>query len=331
MENLRKILFSSFLLITIFSSCKKSTDDFVPYESSDFNDTEWTSNAAMSNAKEQLIKTALSPTPTTATFNALSSNSVDLNANTQLFLPANAYTLNGSNYSGNVIANLTSVTKKGDYIRNLISSCSPNPLQETVAAFDLNLYSSSKELLGFKQQNKFSLAYGDSNYPMLGYNYYYGNFIQNIINWTFADSLITGGQNLNYNQITIQGISKPVYQINSNSLGWMAINKAINLGATTNCNILLPVNFTNKNTAVFAVFKNNNIVLRLNGNPSNKTFSTNYLPLNSNITFVAISYLDNQFYLGYLETTITNNAQYNIKTTTTPISLSSLNSFLDGL
>lgn len=331
MENLRKILVSSFVLMTIFSSCKKSTDDFVPYVNSDFNDTEWATTASsMSNAKEQSIKAALGSAPATATFNALSSKSVDLNANTQLFLPANAYTLNGNDYTGNVTANLVSVTKKGDYIRNLISNCTPNPLQETVAAFDLNLYSSSKELLNFKKQNKFSLAYGDS-FLVLNYNYFYGSYNQNILNWSLADSVITGGQNLSYNQISIQGVSKPVYQINSNQLGWMAINKNVNLGATTNCNVFLPVNFTNKNTVVYAVFKNNNIVLKLNSDALSKSFSTNVLPLNSNITFVALSYLDSQFYLGYLETSITNNAQYNIKTITTPISLSSLNSFLDGL
>lgn len=331
MENLRKILVSSLVVITTFSACKKSSDDFVPYTNSDFNDTEWAANgSSMSSAKELSIKTALSSNTTNATFNALSSSSVDLNANTQLFLPANAYTLNGSDYSGNVTASLISVTKKGDYIRNLISNCTPNPLQETVAAFDLNLFSSSKEALSFKKQNKFSLAYADS-FIGLNYNYLYGSLNQNVLSWAIADSTITGGQNLSYNQVSIQGISKPVYQINSNQLGWMAINKNINLGATTTCNVLLPVNFTNKNTAVFAVFKNNNIVLRLTGEPASRSFVATNLPINSDITFVALSYLDNQFYLGYFETLITNNAQYNIKTTTTPISLSSLNSFLDGL
>jgi hypothetical protein len=327
MKNFRNISLIALLIIASFCSCKKSSDDFVPYNNSDFSDTEWT-NSTMSNLKSQAIVTALSKSPVTATLSALSANTVDMNSSTQLFVPANACTLNGVNYSGNITANLNSVLTKGDFIRNMISSCNENSLQETVAAFDLNLYSAAKETLGFKQQNKFSLAFADTNFPGVGYKYYYGSMNQGIINWTLADSL-TGS--LSYNQVSIQGTSKPAYQISSNKLSWMTINRPVSLGSPATCNILLPINFTNKNTAVFAVFRNNNIVIRLNGDAASKSFVATNLPANADVTFVALSYLDNQFYLGYLETLITNNTQYNIKTTTTPISLSSLNSFLDGL
>ncbi len=330
MKNLRKILCAAIVLsLLTLVSCKKNTDDFVPYNSSDFNDTEWSnSNGAMSDARSSAMIAALSNTTTTATVSALSTNTVDLNNNTQIFLPANTYTLNGADYTGNVTISLNSVIKKGDFVRNLISNCNGNPLQETVAAFDLNLYTAAKEKLSFKPQNKFSLAYADTNFPGVGFNYYYGTLNQSSLNWSLADSLTGKLQIVN---TTISGNSKLAYQISSNKLGLMTINKAVNLGTTTTCNVVLPINFTNKNTAVFAVFKNNNIILKLNSNATSKSFVSSNLPIGANVKFVALSYLDNQFYLGQVETLITNNAQYNIKTSATPISLSSLNSILDGL
>ena len=329
MKNISKIL-NLLIAVTIFclASCKKETDEFVPYNESDFSDTTWTSSS-MNDTKSKAIVDALSSPASNNAFGATNSLAVDISSNTQLILPANAYLLKGNSYTGIVNASLNSLLSKGDFVRNLISSTGTNPLQETVAAFNLNLKTPEKETLEFKPQSKFNVNYADSNFSGVGYNYYYGTIANQVgITWFAADSSIGKLQN---GPVTIQGNSKLAYIIESNKLGWMAINKNLNVVNTANCNVILPINFTNKNTAVFVVLKNKNVVLKLAADANSKSFIGKKLPQGEVATIVALSYLDNKFYLGYTITNISNNAQYNIKTTTTSISLVSLNSFLDGL
>lgn len=331
MKNINKTL-NLLVAIAIFclASCKKDTDEFVPYTESDFSDTTWT-NTSISDTKSKAIVNALSSPASTNNFGATNSLAVDISSSTQLILPANSYLLNGNNYTGIVSASLNSLLTKGDFVRNLISNTGTNPLQETVAAFNLNLKTVAKETLEFKSQSKFNVNYADSNFPVVGYSYYFGtiaNANQGGMIWNAADSSIGKLQN---GPVTIQGNSKTAYIIESNKLGWLAINKNLNIANTANCNVILPINFTNKNTAVFVVLKNKNVVLRLAADANSKSFIGTKLPQGEEATFVALSYLDNKFYLGYTITSISNNAQYNIKTTTASISLASLNSFLDGL
>jgi hypothetical protein len=331
MKNIAKILNIGALVIAIcISSCQKETDKFIPYSNSDFSDTTW-SNGTINNLKIDAILAQLSKPTLKATFSATTNATNDFDSTTQLQLPANACSVNGANYLGDITATLTPILLKGDFIRNLIPSTNEQPLQENVAAYHLSLTSTTNATLDIKANNKFNINYANNNFPAINYNYYYGTTNANNktdITWNAAD---TNTGSLLIANATIQGNSKLAYQINSNKQGWMIINRNVNLGIATTCNVLLPINFTNKNTMVFAVFKNNNIVTKLNANAQSKSFVANNLPINSVVTFIALSYLDNQFYVGYTMQNITPNAQYNIKTTTTPISLSSLNSFLDGL
>ncbi len=89
------------------------------------------------------------------------------------------------------------------------------------------------------------------------------------------------------------------YLFTSNNIGWFGsaifIDSAL---PKTILNVFLPLTYTNKNTSVFAIFDNQKTVLLLKANPNGKSYSVPNVPINSKITFVSISKLNGDSYLG---------------------------------
>jgi hypothetical protein len=75
----------------------------------------------------------------------------------------------------------------------------------------------------------------------------------------------------------------------------------------TTVSVILPVNFTNNNTAVYLVFKDIMSVVRMYANIANRLFYSNKVPINSDVIIVSISKIGDNFYLGTKETTVTKN------------------------
>lgn len=323
MKNFNKIAW--IFLLVVFISCKKSTDEFVPYENSDFNDIEW-SNEGMSSTRFKAITTALKLTTLEQNFEAQLTTTKDLSTTTSIKIPANACLLNNSVYTGMITAKLDEIKTKGDFIRNLLSNCNEHKIQESVAAFNLNLLSSQNQNLAINQNSKIDLSFNDGSFPGVGYNYH---FINQNNSWELANSSTMGIMQI-ANTI-INGNQVLSYQINTNTTGFMNISRDLNFGGYGKNTIITPINFTNKNTVVFAVLKNYNTVIQLKPNVVSKTFEGNNLPLNEQVTFVALSYLDGKFYLGYKEEIVKNNIQVNIRTSLTNISIVSLNNYLNSL
>lgn len=315
------------IMVLCLVACKKETDEFIPYTNSDFNDIEWTSTT-MSDSKSKAITDALAKPIFITQFNATANTIIDVDTHTQLTIDSLSLLYNNTNYTGNATANLTKLYTKGDFIRNLISSTTTKPFFENIAAYNLNITNSSQQNLTINPNRSLLLSYADS-FPGIN-NYIYGTMTTDKdITWTIADSANTGA--LQINNITIQGNNKLAYQIVTKKTGFMSVAKQIYFPTTTTCNVVLPINFTNKNTAVFAVFKNYNAVVKFTANATNKIFELFNVPIDEPVTLVALSYLDGNFYLGKSVQTITSNAHYNINTSATAISLSELNTFLNSL
>jgi hypothetical protein len=326
MKQLYIIFFS--LSLVLFFSCKKSTDEFVPYPNSDFSDTTW-SASEMSTSKRTAMTMALKKPSAIQTFDASITSNKDVSPTTNIKIPANACILNNSVYTGNITSRVDEMLSKADFIRNLMPNCTQNNLQETIAAFNLNLLSSQNEVLTINNTNKISVHFNDGNFPTVGYEYYYGNISHNTTNWSLANASLMG--DLKIANATIQGNQLLAYQINTNNLGLMSMSRKLNFTNASTANVVTPTNFTNKNSAVFAVLKNYNTVIQLHSNTVNKTFVANNLPNNEQITFVALSYLDDKFYVGFKEVVMQGNTEVILKTSTTPISIDNLNVLLNSL
>ncbi len=314
-------------LIFCITSCTKSTDKFVPY-STEFNDTNW-SPSAMDAAKSTIIITTLSKPLYTGSFSSSNNALLDFNNQIQLGLQGNTYLLNGVNYSGKVSVNLMQLSSKGDYIRNLISSCSSTNLFDTKSAFLLNLTDDSKNNLSIANGTSYTIDLVDTP---LAQNYIYlsGSIETNNVTWALADSTNTGY--LQANSILMNGQTQLSYEIISKKLSWINFAKPISASILVNSNVLLSTkNFTNKNTVVFAVLNDYNTVLKLQSDDVNKVFLAKNLPLGSSVKLVSISYIDGQFYIGKHDILVSTTPQYSLKPSIIPASIADVNTFLDSL
>jgi hypothetical protein len=331
MKRILQILLSTILLSFFVVACTKSTDKFTPYATAEWNSTSW-SNTGVSEAKAKQIIDILAKPNFTSSFNVVNGALIDVNSNLQVSLPGSSYLLNGNNYaSGNVQVLLKQLLLKGDFIRNLIPSSSSSFLQETKGSFLIELSDNSKNSLSLAPNSLYSLRLIDSPTSQ-EYKYYLGNssaFSEGGMQWNLADS-ISGGY-LQLSNVMVQGVYKSVYEVVSKKLAWINIAKPIAVINAVDASVVLPQNFTNKTTFVFAVFADKNIVLQLSSDYSNKVFLGKNFPLGSYIKLISISLIDGQFYLGKQDIVVTNTSQYSLKPSTIPISTNDLSFFLDGL
>jgi hypothetical protein len=72
--------------------------------------------------------------------------------------------------------------------------------------------------------------------------------------------------------------------------------------------VILPPNFTNNNTSVYAVLKNEKTIVHLNGNPASKTFFAINIPTNKTLFLVSLTKIGEDLYLGTKEITPTQNS-----------------------
>ena len=331
MNRLFKISSLYFLLIMFAFSCTKSTDKFTPYVTSEFNDVTWSADP-ISEAKSDAIINALNNIPYSTNFNSSNGVAAEFNNEIQLTMPANSYLLKEVNYTGNVNLALIALSKKGDFIRNLIPSCNSDFLYDSKKVFSVKLNDNNNTSLSLKSDSIYNLSLVDTNLSQ-DYKFIVGNNVpikDGTIAWSIADNAKNGY--LQTTSILFNGTLKSAYQITSKNIAWINIAKPINATNNITSNIVLSANnFTNKNTVVFAIFNDFNTVLRLQPNFSSKTFLAKNLALGSSIKLVSISYIDNQFYLGKQNIVVSNALQYTIKPSIIPVSIADVNIFLDGL
>lgn len=331
MKSIFNIFFKIISLFILVSSCTKSTDKFNLY-TAEMNDITW-SSSSISAAKSHTIITALSKSVYSYNFNGSKSSAATFNNDLQLLMPANSYLVNGSNYIGNITARLIQIKNKGDFIRNLISNCNGDTLYDTKSAFLLQLNDTSNTKVVLTNNSSYQLELIDSP-AVQDYQYIDANVISpsdGNLNWAVADAVNTG--TVQTTSILFNNKMKTAYEVNSKKTRWINIARPVNFSnKVNNCNIVLTTNnFTNKNTIVFAVLNDYNTVIKLQPDAARKTFTANFLPLGSKVKLVSISYIDNQFYLGNQDILVSTSLLYTIAPSSTPISLISLNVFLDGL
>lgn len=332
MKRILHILLVTIFLTVITSSCTKSTDKFNLYTASEINDITW-SSTTISAAKSQAIINALSKPIYSSNFNGNNSTIENFNNTLQLKMPANSYTANGVNYTGNITTKLLELKSKGDFIRHLISNCNGDILYDTKSAFLLQLNDDKNEKITLINGSSYQLGLVDSP-AFQDYQYIDANVIppsDGNLNWNIADITNTG--TVKTTSIYINNQIKTAYEINSKKLNWINLARPISISnKVSNCNIALTAtNFTSKNTVVFAVLNDHNTVLKLLPNAVTKVFTANFLPLSNKVKLISISYIDNQFYLGKQDIIVSNTLLYSIAPSLIPISVTDLNIFLDGL
>lgn len=312
-----KKLYILFLTSIFLISCaKKSADVFVAYPDDPINDTVWVNQPSIT-APVYKIPEILLAAPGEDSFDVAAGASIHFSDFLDIIFPPSGFKFaNGTAATGKVKVQVTHLRKKGDLIRSALQTTSFDKLLVTGGAFLIRVTKQGQELIMETGKNITVLIRETS--PVNNMKVFYGEQvllppIPLAINSMFTWAL--GPDTSNVNVFTRQDATGTFrgYELISKRLNWISCNYVIDITQSkTRTTAVLPLNFTNKNSMVFAVFKDQKTVLQLEGNASSKSFDVENFPADKKIILVSLSKIGEDLFLGSKEATVDKNVRVNI-------------------
>lgn len=302
-------------------SCQKSsTGDFIPAPIQ--SDTSWVSTDSIPS-----VTTAIEKPVIVDSFNSNADESgitsgdslaVNFPAGGCMTAPNNPYTTIKN--ADKVRAAVVLLTSKGDIIRHRLSTESNgNPLIFGTYV-NIRLFYKGQQVFWNGALPPVQVKVRDYNI-LKGLKYYfYQPLPASTTNgrdsaWLPATNPITG--NVAIYTETVNRNPKTSYLIRTNRLGWFGCDSLVNYAnanhTTTRLNVILPINYTNKNTIVYAVFDKIKSVVRLRSNTVGKTYSTTNIPVGASITLISLSKINNVYYIGTKSVVVSSSTPFTLK------------------
>lgn len=308
--------FLSFMLfnLALYSCSKETSHQFIPNLSNSFNDTVWKASVPYSAPVNELNK-LLAVSPLTNSFLVPKGDTLYFNE-VQVMFPPNCFQ---ENIQDDAHVQLNYIKTKGDWIRFALSTIQNNTVFSSGGAFFISAYKNSIPL-HLANSSFFQLRYSFpvSNNSLM--NVLYGTKELNELSWYFNNQQAKQWQTAN---------GEAGYEINSSQLGWIAAANMQDFSETDKLNVWLPPNFTNMNTVVYAVFNHQLSVIKLQADVVNRLFYTSFIPKNTSVTLVSITYTGSMWYKS--ATSIVFPQEKLIKLQPTATNLEAVNSFLNLL
>ncbi|MDB5193673.1 MAG: hypothetical protein JWQ96_3236 [Segetibacter sp.] len=296
---------------------KEGSDEYT-FTNNPFADTTWSASVSSSASVNQLA-TAFPRAALADSFDAAVGGTLRLSELLTAILPANiAVFPGGQAATGRIKIEVLHLKTNGDHVRFARPTTTFNRLLESAGSFLVRFSKEGQELIvapgksyilqlkNAAPSNNMLVFVGEQNLqPPLP------SATNIAFTWkpVIDNSRVSIFQRIDSN-ITVRG-----YEILSTRLNWISCqtyNDTVQ-NQRTRMDVILPVNYTNNNTRVYAVFKNEKTVVQLYGDIASRTFFTINLPLNKNIKLVSLSKIGEDFYLGAKEETIIHNSIIHLK------------------
>jgi hypothetical protein len=294
--------------IWCFAACQKelseNSGNFTAYAGHPLNDTAWApsfSSAASVNTLVQLLKPAI----VIDSFDASKDTTLSFGDSLSLYFKAGTCTeAGGAAAAGILKLEIFRLQNKGDYIKAFKPTTSNGFLLESAGAFFIRVTKDGRELLlspgavlriSFsgntepKQNMQVFNGQEGNPVPLSGIDTFFDWMRDSDTSWirVFQKTSGTGGA-------TIKG-----YEMNVKKLRWVSAERYTDsTKPKTKIFAILPPNYTNKNTAVFAVFMNQTTIVSLKADYPSRTFAAANIPLGTKLKILTISRIGDDTYLG---------------------------------
>jgi hypothetical protein len=265
------------------------------------NDTIWTRILPV-NAAVRAISDSIVPKTLTAYFNNETGDTLHFGGTVDLiFQPGSFVTLNGAAVTGNVKIELIKVLTKGDMIKAMQATVYYNNLLESAGSFSIKAYKDSQELMlgpDISYRIQYTDPDNDPKTSMLVFNGKEGIPAPAGVDPEFTWIKSTDGSLVRSIVRSSQGgPDQSGYEILSKKLNWICAAKQSYYNSGTNhLTAILPLNFTNKNTVVFAVFDEYKTIVPLYSDYAIRAFRAPNLPRQQKMTLISISKINKDFY-----------------------------------
>lgn len=308
---------SSLFFITLIIACNKEvSENFIAYNNGNpLNDTAWVKTVANSAAIHSLADSIL-PTLLSDTIDAETDSYIKFPNNLVLFFPANIFTdpVIPGKIIGEVVIQVFRVEKKSDFILNSKATCTDYFPLESDGALFIKVVQNGKEL-SLLPNKSFSIQLANSNNAsddeMILYNGIESSpriasgFDANFT-WKINTSIQSKISSF-YKQVAAGNYIKG-YDITVDHLRWIAIAKPIDpLLNKAKISAYLPLNFTNKNTLVFAILDDLKTVIQLKPDFASRTFVATNIPLQKKIKLLSVSLIGETYYFSKSMINFTGN------------------------
>lgn len=308
------ILLAGFAMSGCTSCTKEVSGEFTQYQNNPLNDTIWATSLKATDAVNTIVND-LMPAVEKETFNLENTRSeikVGGNDSFRIFFDKGIFTslengvITPVKPEGTAEIQIFRIRRTGDLIKCLRSTQSGNVLMETAGGFFIRVVKDGKELsigtggsylvkwieTGADPKNDMHKCYAKESNPTPDYNVTDPNF-----EWkpdAYAPAIP-----LFWESTRLTG-----YQMTLTSLRWVSMQKNVEINLNSKLIRLTTIfspNFTNKNTTVFAYYKKQKTVVKLDFDYASRSFKTDLLPAGADIKIVSISKIGSTYYLGKQE------------------------------
>lgn len=327
------ILFLFICLVAVACS-KENSDLFVLYPGNPANDTTWSSSLSANSSANTLFD-ALAFSPFVDSFSVTGSALFHVSASLDVAIPASCITnANGSPVTpGKVRVEIRHVIRRGDFIRYARPTTTYGKLMESGSVFEIKFFRKDQEL-ALQTDKKLILTLKDPD-PVNNMSVFFGTVSPQPPFPVGTNPFFAWATSIDSSFVTTfvhhdsTGTTKG-YQLFVGKTNWINCQVPFdNAQPKTNITFTLPPNFTNKNTAVFAVVKQRKIIVQLNGDVASRSFFAPNIPVGTAIQMLTLSLIGNQYYLGFKEANVSQDFIGIINPTSK--SMAEISRFLSGL
>lgn len=305
---MKKLVFIIGCISLLFiTGCQKElSDNFSTYTNHPLNDTLWARNLSAGASVNELIG-LLVPEIVIDSFEVDRDTTLKYGDSLEIAFTAGSCIATGTTAAaptGKVKLEIVRLKTKGDYIKAFKPTTANSYLLETGGAFFIRVSKDGKEL-SLAPGTTVKIRFSDTQEPQSNFQVFYGkennpvaaNRIDTSFTWTrdTDTSFLKIFQKLS----NTPGIGIKGYELTSKNLRWISAERYIDsTRPKAKITAILSPNFTNKNTAVFAVFTDQKTIVKLGADFASRSFSAAIIPLNSKIKLVSISRIGDALYLG---------------------------------
>lgn len=307
----QNIIWLCLVVLSVTACTKATSDQFVSYTNNPLNDTVWSSNGTNFYNITKIIIPDVVKDNITDSFNSLVNNTITIGDSLEVVILAKTCTnANGAPITTNakIKIDITLLKSKGDFIRYSSPTTNITNLLESGVYLNIKLSREGQDIkLAINSTIKIRVKDIITSTNM---KFFSGTTIRfnndTIFSWipSFEGKVKLWKSNTN----TLLG-----YEFTTNKLGWIGSSYfSDSLLPKTRLNIVLPSNYTNKNTTLFVVFKNKKTVVSLLNDPVTKTFFTYNIPVGTEATLVSLTKINANYYLGSKAIKVSNGDVLNI-------------------
>lgn len=307
--------------VFFFTACQKELSDnsggFTAYTNHPLNDTVWTASLSASASVHALVQ-LLRPALVIDSFDASRDTTMSFGDSLSIFFKAGICTEPIGPPAGKLKLEVFRLQSKGDFIKAFRPTTSNGYMLESAGAFFIRVTKEGRELT-LSPGSSLRISFSDITEPRPNMQVFNGresnpvppSGIDTSFNWLRdPDSSFIRTFQRQSGAATVRG-----YDMFVKNLRWVTAERFLDSSLPkTKIFALLPPNFTNKNTAVFAVFANQKTIVGLRSEFSSRSFTAANIPLGTKLKLVTLSRIGDDTYLGSKEVNdVGTNPIYNVQ------------------